>query len=192
MIDDTVEVAREFPRVEVHDHKKFISLRYSIRKLIEAVETEWFVYLHSDVYLPPGWFEARNQHRGEYDWFECSQRLMAMIEGPMQPKINYSYSGNQMGRKAAFAEALPQIDDNYLYRNEDINFSTLIRSAGQRWGRVEDTFHNHELMNKRSKWLRTFKSVSFEVERGPEEEVREFNTQVRGIIKYLQPEYYLI
>lgn len=69
--------------------------------------------------------------------------------------------------------------------HEDIIFPTLVRKAGQRWGRVDDTFHYHELMNKRSKWLRTFKSVSFEVERGQKEEVR-------GIIKYLQQEDYLI
>ena len=192
VIDDTVEVARQFPRVEVFDHTGFVSLGYSIRKLIEAVQTEWFVYLHSDVYLPPGWFEAMNNHRGEYDWMECPQRLTALIEYPMQPRTDRSYSGSQMGRKAAFADVLPQIDDDYLYRNEDIIFATLICNAGKRWGRVEDTFHYHELMNKRSKWLRTFKSVSFEVERGLEEEVREFNTQVRGIIKYLQPEDYLV
>lgn len=192
VIDDTLEVARQFPRVEVHDHTEFVSLGYSIRKLIEAVQTEWFVYLHSDVYLPPGWFEAMNQHRGEYDWFECPQRITALIEYPLEPRSERSYSGSQMGRRTAFDDVLPQIDDDYLYRNEDIIFSTLIRNAGQRWGRVDSTFHYHELMNKRSKWLRTFKSVSFEVERGPEEEVREFNTQVRGIIKYLHPEDYLI
>ena len=57
-IDDSLEVARQFPRVEVLDHRNFTSLGYSIRHLIEAVETEWFVYLHSDVFLPPGWFET--------------------------------------------------------------------------------------------------------------------------------------
>jgi hypothetical protein len=133
-----------------------------------------------------------NKHRGEYDWFECPQHLTALIEYPSRPKIDRSYSGSQMGRKAAFEKVLPQIEDDYLYRNEDIIISTLIRNAGQRWGRAKDTFHYHELMNKRSKWLRTFKSVDFEVERSLEEEVREFNTQVRGIIKYLQPEDYLI
>lgn len=192
VIDDTLMVARQFPRVEIHDHTAFVSLGYSIRKLIEAVQSEWFVYLHSDVYLPAGWFEAMNQHRSAYDWFECPQHITALIEYSLEPKIQRSYSGSQMGRKQAFADVLPRIDDDYLYRNEDIIFSTLIRNAGKRWGRVDNTFHYHELMNKRSKWLRTFKSVSFEVERSPQEEVREFNTQVRGIIKYLQPEDYLI
>src|SRR5437762_5084073 len=57
-IDDTIEVARGFPRVHVFDHTSFNSLGYSIRKLIEEVRTDWFVYLHSDVYLPEGWFDG--------------------------------------------------------------------------------------------------------------------------------------
>ena len=37
VIDDTVEMACQFPRVEVFDHTGFVSLGDSIRKLIEAV-----------------------------------------------------------------------------------------------------------------------------------------------------------
>src|SRR5262245_27577412 len=63
-VDDTIEVARKFPRVEVFDHRAFKSLGFSIRRLIEEVQSEWFIYLHSDVYLPEGWFDnmaaARN------------------------------------------------------------------------------------------------------------------------------------
>ena len=67
-VDRTLEVAKDFPRVEVHDHRAFVSLGFSLRRLIEAVSTEWFVYLHSDVYLPEGWFDAMARHQGAYDW----------------------------------------------------------------------------------------------------------------------------
>lgn len=192
VLDNTLEVARQFPRVEVLDHTKIHSQGYSIRLLIEAVQTEWFIYLHADVFLPPGWFEAMLHHRSEYDWFECPQRITAMIEYPLESPFPRSYSGSQMGRKAAFADVLPQIDDDYLFRNEDIIFSTLIRNAGQRWGQVDNTFHYHQVMNRRSKRERTFKKVNFEIEKTPQEDVFEFTNQVRGIIKYLQPEDYLI
>src|SRR5437016_2060726 len=43
-IDQTIEIAKKFPRLVVDDHRGFTSLGYSIRKLIERVETEWFVY----------------------------------------------------------------------------------------------------------------------------------------------------
>src|SRR5262249_10579960 len=75
--DDSIAIARSFPRVEVFDHREYRSLGFSLRKLIEAVESEWFAYLHSDVYLPPGWFEAMKAHQKEYDWFGCPQRITA-------------------------------------------------------------------------------------------------------------------
>src|SRR5437870_3911087 len=37
-IDDTIEIARAFPRVRVFDHRSFKSLGFSIRRLIEEVE----------------------------------------------------------------------------------------------------------------------------------------------------------
>src|SRR6266481_5981299 len=46
--DDSIAIAKQFPRVEVHDHSSFKTLGYSVRELIKAVETEWFAYLHAD------------------------------------------------------------------------------------------------------------------------------------------------
>jgi hypothetical protein len=51
-MDNSLEVARQFPRVEVIDHRSFTSLGYSIRHVIEALEREWIIYLHSRAYLP--------------------------------------------------------------------------------------------------------------------------------------------
>ena len=69
-IDDTIAIAREFPRAHVFDHHKFTSLGFSLRRLIEEVETPWFVYLHSDVRLPEGWFDAMSAAQEKFDWFE--------------------------------------------------------------------------------------------------------------------------
>jgi len=187
-IDNSLEVLRKFPRVKIYDHKKIVSLGYCIRKLIEQVETDWFVYLHSDVYLPQGWFEIMQKHKKNYDWFECRQHITALVDYPLDyTGVDRSFSGSQMGRKEAFEKVLPKIDDDYLYRNEDIIYSSLITKEGYRYGRVDDTFHYHQLMYKRSKWERNFKAVDFIVQRSPEEEFREFNTQTRGLIKYMPP-----
>jgi hypothetical protein len=192
VIDDTLKVASEFPRVEVLDHTRYHSQGYSIRKLIEAVETEWFIYLHADVYLPPGWFETMNRHRSEYDWFECPQCITPLFEYMLEPKLDRSYSGSQMGRTSAFADVLPQIDDDYLFRNEDIIIASLVKDAGKRWGRVDDTFHYHQVMNRRSKRKRQFTNVRFDIQKTPEEDIWEYTNQIRGIIKYLKPDDYLI
>ncbi len=157
-IDDTIEIARKFPRVEVFDHRSFKSLGFSIRRLIEEVQTEWFIYLHSDVYLPEGWFNDMAAARNKYDWFESGQNVTVMVEYvPPTLEVERAYSGSQMGRKAAFKDVLPKIDDDYLYRNEDIIFANLIKDAGFRYGKVAETSHDHQVMFKESRWLRRVK-----------------------------------
>ena len=185
-IDDSLEIVSKFPRVEVFDHTSYVSLGYSIRKLIEAVGTEWFIYLHSDVYLPDGWFDTMKRHQDEYDWFGCPMQHTVMVEY----QVDYGerpWAGSQMGRKAAFQEGLARIDDDYVYRQEDFVFANLVKKAGFKEGRVDDTFHYHQTMHKSSPWLRTVKSVKINVEMSRDEEVRTSVMQARGLIKYLEP-----
>jgi hypothetical protein len=187
-VDGSIDVAREFPRAEVKDHRSFTSLGYSIRHLIEVTETEWFVYLHSDVYLPEGWFAMMCAQRGNYDWFECSQRITVLADYvPEMSNSNRALSGSQMGRRAAFAKVTPQIDDDYLYRNEDIIIADLLRREGHRYGRVTDTFHFHQVMHKPSRWSRKLKRVDVHLDVARDEEIRANETYVRGIVKYLRP-----
>jgi len=191
-VDRTLEIAQQFPRVEVFDHRKYVSLGYSIRKLIEEVQTEWFVYLHSDVYLPAGWFETMKKFQGTYDWYECRQQLTILLEYPLSyHKCNRPYSGSQMGRKAAFTDVLPKIEDDYLYRNEDIILAHLIEEAGQRYGRVDEAYHYHQHMLKRSTWGRDVR-VEFNVEPTKQEEIRTYMMQAKGIVKYMNPTLALI
>ena len=188
-IDGSIDLARQFPRVQVLDHRAFISLGYSLRHLIEAVETDWFVYLHSDVYLPPDWFAAMAAHRGDYDWFECDQRITVMADYRLQVADDArAFSGSQMGRKAAFGDVVSQIDDDFLYRNEDIILASLITRAGHRYGRVRSAFHFHQVMHKPSRWRRAIKNVDIHLDLGDDEALRASDTYLRGIVKYLDPD----
>jgi len=188
--DDSIEIVKTFPRVEILDHTKYVSLGYCLRKLIEAVESEWFAYLHSDVYLPPGWFDAMLAHQKEYDWFGCPQRVTALVEYPNVDFLGGEirpHAGSQMGRKAAFLPGLPEIDDDYVYRQEDLVLRNLVEKHGFKSGNVEDAFHFHQVMHKISPWARKLTSVSIKVAWTREEEVRACMMQVKGIIKYLEP-----
>jgi glycosyltransferase involved in cell wall biosynthesis len=188
--DDSIDIVRGFPRVEVLDHTRYVSLGYSLRKLIEAVESEWFAYLHSDVYLPPGWFDAMKAHQKEYDWFGCPQRITALVEYPNVDVLGGEirpHAGSQMGRKAAFMPGLPEIDDDYVYRQEDFVLRNLVEKHGFKSGNVEDIFHFHQVMHKFSPWARKLSSVSIKVEWTREEEVRASMMQIKGIVKYLEP-----
>lgn len=192
-IDNSLEVVREFPRVEVLDHRSFKSLGYSIAKLIEAVKTPWFIYLHSDVFLPPGWFDEMKKHQSQYDWYECRQHITVLADYPLDYHgFNRPYSGSQMGRREAFKDVTKKIEDDYLYRSEDIVLADLITRNGYRYGRVDSAFHFHQVMYKQSAWQRLIKSVDIQVDRSPEEEFREFHSQLYGLIKYTEPDPYRI
>jgi hypothetical protein len=185
-IDDSLEIARKFPRVTIYDHRSYKSLGYSVRKLIEAVETEWFIYLHSDVYLPEGWFDVMERHQTEYDWFGSAMQHTVLVEYP----VDYGerpWAGSQMGRKMAFQEGLRKVDDDYVYRQEDFVFVSIVRQAGFKEGRVKDTFHYHQTMLRPSRWFRKIKSMKIDLEMTPEEELRTWTMELRGTIKYLNP-----
>lgn len=188
--DNSIEIVAKFPRVVILDHSDYVSLGFCLRKLIEAVESTWFVYLHSDVFLPSGWFEKMCHHQSEYDWFGCPQRITAMVEfshvdsmsGIIRP-----YAGSQMGRKEAFVKGISAVEDDYVYRQEDLVLLDVVERHGFRHGFVEDIFHYHQVMHKESPWARKLTSVSVSVEWSREEEIRAANMQARGIIKYLKP-----
>ena len=188
--DNSIEIVAKFPRVVILDHSDYVSLGFCLRKLIEAVESTWFVYLHSDVFLPSGWFEKMCDHQSEYDWFGCPQRITAMVEfshvdsmsGIIRP-----YAGSQMGRKEAFVKGISAIEDDYVYRQEDLVLLDVVERHGFRHGFVEDIFHYHQVMHKESPWARKLTLVSVSVEWSREEEIRAANMQARGIIKYLKP-----
>ncbi len=185
-IDDSLSIAATFPRVKILDHRNFKTLGYSIRKLMDQVQTEWFIYVHSDVFLPAGWFDAMKRHQSEYDWFGCPMQHTVMVEY-QEDYGERPWAGSQMGRKAAFQAGLDRIDDDYVYRQEDYVFADIVKNAGYKEGRVDDTFHYHQTIYKPSPWFRKVKSVKLDVEMSPEEDVRVWTMQTRGTIKYLQP-----
>ncbi|MEI6079327.1 MAG: glycosyltransferase family 2 protein [bacterium] len=187
-IDNSLEIVKKFPRVEIHDHKAFKSLGYSIRKLVESVKTDWFIYVHSDVFLPEGWFDEMAKHQPEYDWFGCRMRHTIMVE--YDDKNDFRpYAGSQMGKKEAFLEGLKSIDDDYVYRQEDFVFSEMIERSGYKEGKIDDTFHYHQTMFRKTKGFDLdINKVVFDINKKPEEEYRASIMQIKGTIKYLKPE----
>jgi hypothetical protein len=192
--DETIAIARKFPRVEVHDHSSFKTLGYSVKELIKAVETEWFAYLHADVYLPDGWFDTMRRHQAEFDWFGCSMQVTVLGEyrhiDPDRP-----YAGSQMGRKAAFLNGLDAIEDDYVYRQEDFVFAGIVEGGQFRQGRVEDTFHYHQVMARAygdNGRARSMKSIQIEMDMTEAEKLHTAETQLRGTVKYLKPDKYQI
>lgn len=193
--DNSIEIVKEFPRVVVFDHSGYKTLGYSIRKLIEAVEADWFIYLHSDVYLPDDWFNAMREHQESYDWYECSQQITVLVEylkDIRKNKRGFGFGGSHMGRRVAFEQAIKSMDDDYIYRNEDIIIRTLVEREGFRCGKVGDIFHYHQVMHKEGTWGPKIKAIDFQLEMSKEEEIRTYTMQAKGFIKYLEPSPVLV
>ena len=179
--DNTFRVLREFSRVTVLDHRHLHSQGRSIRDLIESAETDWFVYLHADVQLAEGWYTEMVKSQKDLDWFECERWIVELANGrcyrsPHQNEAARPYSGSQMGRKAAFTPFLERIDDDYLFRNEDLVLGALVQEAGGHYGRVLTTRHYHQVGPHRT----------------GDRQPAVFDNFVRGIIKYCKPRDYLI
>lgn len=185
-IDDSIEIVQKFPRVQIFNHRNFQTLGYSIRNLIEEVETEWFIYVHSDAYLPTGWFDMMYKHQAEYDWFGSKMQNVYMVEFD-NDYGDRPWAGTQMGRKIAFDKGLNKIDDDYVYRQEDFIFSEIVKKAGFKEGKVSDTLHYHQTIRKATPWARKIKRIQFDLEMSTEEEIRTCETTAKGIIKYLNP-----
>jgi hypothetical protein len=187
--DGSIEIAQKFPRVVVLNQKGYVSQGFAIKELMESVETENFIYLHADVFLTEGWYNEMEKHLTEFDWFECPQRLTVMVEfwNNMGQDVERSYSGAQMGKKKMFDKITPIIEDDFLQRNEDIIFSELVENAGGKYGKIKSAFHYHQVMSRRGETEPKFKSVNIQKVNDRNWEVRIFDMQAKGIIKYLNP-----
>lgn len=188
--DNSITIAKKFPRVKVFDHRKYKTLGYSVRKLIEAVDSEWFIYAHSDIYLPRGWFNVMEKNQKKYDWFGCRMMntLLITYEDPNNFTKKRPFYGSQMGRKAAFVKGLKNIDDDYVYRQEDFVFSNIIESSGFKQGFVDDMFYYHQTMRGGdSKKGRVIRKVTIDTEMSREEEIKTHTLQAHGFVKYLPP-----
>ncbi|MBN1517182.1 glycosyltransferase family 2 protein [Candidatus Sumerlaeota bacterium] len=187
--DNTLEILNDFPRVTVVDQSAYHTLGFCIKDLIERVSTAQFVYLHSDVYLPAGWFDAMLSARDRYDWFECHRKALVLVEYDLksQNEQRRTYSGSQFGSTQLLKKAVESIDDDYLYRNEDIVISELVKSLGGKVGRIAETYHYHQICNKNDNKGPVIESVSIKhVEN--EEYLRDtLLKQLFGLVKYTSP-----
>ena len=191
--DNSIQILTKFPRVEIIDQRDFKTLGFCISDLISRVETEWFIYFHSDVYLSENWYDKMKSYQNKYDWFESDNRTAILFEVDSKMKqAKRAYSGGQMGKTKAFEKIIKKIDDDYLYRNEDIVFQELILEEGFKYGRVFDTFYYHQLMSKYGDNVPRLRNIHIERIQNKLWEIDTHIKQVKGIIKYTNPKPRLI
>lgn len=186
--DNSLEILKKFPRVEIIDQTKYKTLGFCIAELISLVKTEWFIYLHSDVYIPENWYDIMKINQSNYGWFESDSRVTTLVNFDRGIKrMERSYSGGQMGKKEVFKDIIPTIEDDYIYRNEDIIFRELIEQEGFKYGRVLDTHYYHQIMNKKGDEVPEFERIDIKWIEDKQWKIKTFLKQLKGIIKYVAP-----
>lgn len=190
--DDALEVLGQFPRVRILNHRRYKTLGFSIRKLIEEVRTEHFLYVHSDVYLPNDWFDDMMAYRSKYDWYGCRMQEIVIHEFTNEYGER-PYFGAQIGRTSIFSGAVSSIDDDFVYRQEEFVLSRLCSLSGGKEGRIDEAFHYHQNMPKTvSGHGPQLSSVRITTVTSEEEEIRIWESQAKGIVKYLEPDKSLL
>jgi len=188
-IDDTIAVVREFPRVEVVDHKQILTLGSSIADLIGRVVTPKFAYLQSDVYLPPGWFAAMEAEGRKFAWVGSPMQVVAMLDYRLDYSGRRPLAGAQLGDTSVFNDLSKFIDDDYVYRQEDFVLEEYVKNRGFKTGNSLETFHYHQVMRRKTVGMQmNVKGISIKLEESTGEKNRVSNTQLYGLIKYCDSE----
>jgi hypothetical protein len=187
-IDDTVAVAKEFPRVEIIDHRNITTLGASIAELISRVTTSKFAYLQSDAYLPPGWCAAMESKSQQFAWVGSPMQVVTMLDY----KVDYSgrrpLAGAQLGDTSAFKNLGEFIDDDFVYRQEDFVLEEFVRRRGYATGNSFETFHFHQVMRRNTTGMQmNVENISIKLNEAPKEKDRVSRTQLYGLLKYCDP-----
>jgi hypothetical protein len=187
-IDDTILILQEFPRVQIVDHKHLKTLGSSLANLIQRVSTERFVYVQSDVYLPPFWFETMMLETEKYSWVGSPMQVVTMLDYELDYSGRRPLAGAQMGHTKIF-EGLPTfIADDYVYRQEDFVLQHYVKLKGGNPGSTKNTFHYHQVMRRKTIGMEmNVSSISIQVSESISEKNRVQDSQLSGLIKYCSP-----
>jgi hypothetical protein len=182
---EVLSVLCRFPRMVIIDQSKFKTLGFCIKDLIECVMTDSFVYLHADAFLPMYWYDVMKGHmKGMmYDWVESGAVTVLMAEyiDGYEDNAERAFSGAQLGNAALLRNAVSGIQDDFVYRNEDIIIRELVEAHGGSYGRVKQNRYYHEQVYENKGDVHSI-SVSKDINR--DKEVTMLLQQIHGIIKY--------
>lgn len=199
--DATIEILKKYPRVQLFIRPDVRTTGKAFEFLFSHVETEWFVLIDADIELSPGWYDEMCKYKAEYDFLECSRRILAYHfyrEDPGKLNINArAYDFCHLGRKEAIKKY--RCDDDFIWRMVDFYLRQQIEKSGYRYGKVPSTCHLHhetERIPYESDEEKRFHKVVFKepqwiiIDR--EKWKRSMQKYAKGIVKYLNPEHPLI
>jgi len=143
--DGTLQILREFPRVEPYVRPDIRTTGKGMEFLISKAKTDWIMFTDADLTFPEGWYDEMCKYRERYDAFD-SKRIHAYEfyrEDPATTRLDARplVTSPQMGKRKALENF--RVDDDYIWRIGDIAMRQVVEKNGYAYGKVTTTFHFH-------------------------------------------------
>ncbi len=156
------EIQKKYPVIELIDQLHLSTLGGCLADLIKKVQTEWYVYVHTDVRITPYAFLIMQQYQKEdvgiieshREHWDGKVRYIRGEDLPAHIASDYyfrdrSFSGLQLIQLKAIRDLVERLEDDFLYRNEDMIFHAECVKNGYRYCKTW-AMHIHQTNNK--KW----------------------------------------
>lgn len=134
--------------------------------------------------------EKMNNYKEKYEWIESKQHQTVLMDVPLPyehvPKR--SFSGGQLGKTDTLKKAMSEVEDDYLFRTDDIIIADLVKRTKAWYGRPEDVYLHHQEMWRKSQREMQVKFVQCIIHREREEEIHTYETMAKSLVKYMNPE----
>lgn len=174
-----LELISNHPQIEIIDQVQFKTLGKCLSDLMKRIQTKWFFFFHADVSLTSGLLEIM-------EFFKTKKTGIIESDRYHWDGVNYSnegynhkeraFSGVQLFKKKVFEDLLNRIEDDYIYRNEDLIFQFECIKQGYRYQKT-NAMHIHQF-SVNPTW--TFnKNEAYQM-------------QWKGLVKYTDPINFLI
>ena len=186
-IEELRSYLSQYDKIEFIDQRGFKTLGMCLADLMKRVETEFFVFVHADAWLSRHSFLVMEAEMEDHVGIVESERVQYKYEDAPPYPTEYahyyyysrSFSGYQLFRMEAIKEILVKIEDDYIYRNEDLIFQNVCSEKGFHYQKAF-AMHVHTCSKVSQKWT-------------PQGDELEdpypitYDMQIKGIVKYCTP-----
>lgn len=177
----------QYKCVKFIDQRNIKTLGMQLADLFKRCDTEFVCYCHADAKPTPHSFLVLEADMEDHVGIVESERVSYPYEDPenfptVYPYYYYrdrSFSGYQLFRMETIKDILVRIEDDYIYRNEDIIFQNVCENAGYEY-RKSFSMHIHTNSKVNQMWTPQGKE-------GKNARAKTFDMQIKGIVKYCTP-----
>lgn len=196
--DNTLEILKKFPRVELHVRPDMKTTGKVLEYLISLVNTEWCVIVDSDIELSIGWYDEMYKNRSIGDVLENGKRIMAYhfyredqvkLRDDVRP-LDFCH----LAKKSALKNY--QCDDDFNWRFTDYLFRQSVEKGGFKYAKINTTSHIHNSTEGSPYKSDTEKSYQKIIFKEPEYLITDKKKleswrikHAKAVVKYLDPEH---